>query len=50
MIAMAVFHAKIYSDNPEAYDLASGFALDVTAWLLAWIAAGLMIASKFIDK
>jgi hypothetical protein len=47
MIAMAVYadKCKLYGTN-----LDYGFALDIIAWLAAWVAGGIFIASKFLTK
>ena len=47
MIAMAVYVDKVKTSGS---DLHYGFALDVVAWLLAWAAGGIIIASKFMSK
>lgn len=47
MVAMAIFVDKLKSDDS---DLHAGFALDVVSWIVAWIAGGLFVAAKFMEK
>ncbi|XP_045175587.1 uncharacterized protein LOC123536454 [Mercenaria mercenaria] len=47
MIAMAVYAGEIKNDDS---DLHAGFALAVVAWITAWIAGGIFIGAKIMDK
>ncbi|KAL4232134.1 hypothetical protein ACF0H5_009709 [Mactra antiquata] len=49
MVAFAYYVDDIYVDSPVT-SLGASFALDIVAWILAWVAGGLFIAAKFMDK
>lgn len=49
MIGFAVFAGEI-KPLYETSNYGASFALDIVAWILAWVAGGLFIAAKMMAK
>ena len=47
MIAMAVYADKVAHDG---YDFHASFALDIVAWIAAWVGGGAFIGAKLLNK
>jgi hypothetical protein len=47
MISMAVYADKIAQDD---YDYHVCFAMDIVAWLMAWIGGAVFAGAKLLDK